>query len=178
MKPRESLTILVNDPSLTAWGYCVIRDGKVVKTNCIKTVPENKKRRIRKGDDNVRRVSEIIQVLKQEIENHSVNYLLTELPHGSQSSTGAVMIGVVLGIMETFAQCYQLGIEWYSEGDAKKAILGKISATKQETIDRIKTLYPGMVWMKAKYQNEAVADALAIYHCATLSSSFIKFWNK
>ena len=50
--------ILTNDPSMTAWGWAVLSgSGKVYKTGCIKTSPEQKKRRIRKGDDTVRRAS-------------------------------------------------------------------------------------------------------------------------
>lgn len=171
MKP---LTILTNDPSLTAWGWAVIRDKKIIDMDCIKTAPEQKKRRIRKGDDNTRRVSEIVQKLLLIIDAYKVNYILSELPHGSQNANAAVMIGMTVGIIQTMADCKDLPVEWYSEMDAKKCLLGKRSATKQETIDAINKQY-SVPWFKIKYKDEAVADALAIHYVACRQSNVLKY---
>ena len=46
-------TILTNDPSLTAWGWVVLRGNAIVEAGCIKTESQAKKRRIRKGDDRI-----------------------------------------------------------------------------------------------------------------------------
>lgn len=172
MKP---LTILTNDPSLTAWGWAVLRGDKIIQVGCIKTAPEQKKRRIRKGDDNTRRVSEIVQELHQLIAFHNVNYILSELPHGSQNASAAVMIGMTVGIIQTLADCLKLPVEWYSEMDAKKCLLNKRSATKQETINAIDKNYPFTPWTYIKYKDEAVADALAIHHVACQQSNVLKY---
>ena len=79
MKP--DFIVLTNDPSITAWGYAVLdAQDKILATGCIKTEPLYKKRRTRKGDDTVRRVSEINQRLLKVIHHYKVTYLLTELP--------------------------------------------------------------------------------------------------
>jgi Holliday junction resolvasome RuvABC endonuclease subunit len=131
----NKFNILTNDPSMTAWGWAVVNSyGVVLKTGCIKTEPSPKKLHIRKGDDRTRRVSEINNKLSQIIEEYDIKYLLSELPHGSQNAMAAVMIGIVIGVLQTIADFEEIGIEWFSEGDSKDFLLGKRSATKEETI--------------------------------------------
>jgi Holliday junction resolvasome RuvABC endonuclease subunit len=172
-----SHTILTNDPSMTAWGWAVMSyQGEVIKTGCIKTETEGKKRRIRKSDETCQRISEINNILLGVIKENNVNYILTESPHGSQNASAAVMIGAVAAIMQTISDCFGIGIEFYSEQDSKKCLLGKKSATKQETIDAIAKIYD-VPWAKTKYKDEAVADAIAVYHVASKQSSTLKLFN-
>src|SRR6056297_3054439 len=99
--------ILTNDPSLTAWGWAIIDwQDNVIQTGCIKTKPDYKKKRIRKGDDTVRRLSEISQKLIKLINHYNVQYILSELPHGSQNANAAVMIGATTGIVQTLADAF------------------------------------------------------------------------
>jgi len=178
-KKLPKLIVLVNDPSICAWGWAVIAHGqRIIDSGCIKTTSETKKRRIRKGDDSVRRISEINETLLSIIRKYKVNYILSELPHGSQSASAAVMIGVVRGILQTMADCLSIGIEWYSEADAKRSVLGKNSASKDEMIGAISSIYPQVPWVKTKYIDEAVADAMAVYHAATKQSSVLKMFNQ
>ena len=173
----KELIVLTNDPSITAWGYAVL-DGnaKVLSTGCIKTEPMYKKRRTRKGDDVVRRVSEINSRLLQVIKHYKVGYILTELPHGSQNASAAVMIGIVTGIVQTLSDALEIGVEWYSEMDAKKCLLGKNSATKRETINAIAEKYD-VPWTGTKYKDEAIADALSVHYVASKQSSVLQLFK-
>jgi Holliday junction resolvasome RuvABC endonuclease subunit len=172
--PFETAHILTNDPSMTAWGWAILTfNGKIITTGCIKTEPTVKKLRIRKGDSTVGRISEINKILLEVIRKYNITYILSELPHGSQNASAAVMIGVVAGIAQTIADTLNIGIEWYSEGDSKKCLLGKLSATKQETINAINKLYD-VKWTGIKYKDEAIADALSIHYTATKQSSILK----
>ena len=167
-------TILTNDPSMTAWGWGILTFSvEIIELGCIKTKTEGKKRRIRKGDETTARISEINKILLELIRKYNVTYILSELPHGSQNAAAAVMIGVVAGIAQTIADTLDIGIEWFSEGDSKKCLLGKISATKQETIDAIDQIY-AVPWTNIKWRDEAIADALSIHYCATKQSSSLK----
>jgi Holliday junction resolvasome RuvABC endonuclease subunit len=169
----KHLTILTNDPSFTAWGYVVIKGDEILECDCIKTAPDHKKKRIRKSDDTVRRIQDINIRLLQIVNKYSVDYILSELPHGSQNAQAALMMGAVPGMLQMLSDCLQIPIEWYSEMDSKKALLGKKSATKQETIDKVKELFPALKWKKVKYVDEAVADAMSIYYTALkLSPTF------
>lgn len=165
--------ILANDPSLTAWGYVLVQDDKVLKTGCVKTQPENKARKIRKGDDRVRRTGELVDFLLELYNSYTISLILVEQPHGSRNASSAVMIGIVLGVLKTFATCMDIPIEWYTEGDCKKALLGKVSATKQETIDAIQEEYTVPLTF-TQYIDEAVHDAMAVYHVAKKESELFK----
>lgn len=174
------MKILANDPSFTAWGWAVIdtEKDKIVEVGCIKTAPEHKKRRIRAGDDKVRRTTEIAQAILAILDKHDIELILSELPHGSQNANAAVMMGVVMGVLVGISESSHIAIEYYSEQDAKKALLGRKSATKDATVKAIEQLYNvPWSWKGVKYHDEAVADAIAIYHVAKGQSTIIK-WAK
>lgn len=182
-KFNKQPTIMACDPSLTAFGIVVLRNNLVIDHGVVATKPEAKKRKIREGDDMVRRTRELLQALVRVINKHNVTYIVTELPHGSQNSRGAIMIGIVMGIMESMNTLRNIPVEYYSEADAKKAVVGRISATKKQIIEAVDELYE-VKWQykpsgkPLEYYNEAVADALAIYYCAECSSPTLKFMNQ
>jgi Holliday junction resolvasome RuvABC endonuclease subunit len=170
-------TILVNDPSMTAWGWVIMSyDSKILEMGCIKTEKAKKKLRIRVSDDNTKRISEVNKILLEKIKKWNVNYIISELQHGSQSAVAAKWQGAVTAIGQTIADTLDIGIEWYSEGDSKKCLLGKQSATKQETIDAIDKLY-NVPWTHTKYIDEAIADALSVHYVASKQSSTLKLFK-
>jgi len=174
MTTKRAPTILACDPSFTAWGWAVvdIKDN-IIDTGCIKTSPSSKKRRIRKGDDRCRRISEINQKLIGIINQYHISLIFSEQPHGSQSSVAAIMIGICLGIVQTISDVMKVPLEWYLEQEAKKNLLGKRSATKEETIQAIIKRYN---WTPSgtKYIDEAVADALSIHHIGRTQSQLYR----
>lgn len=173
--------VLACDPSMTAFGFVVLDyRRKILDRGCIKTESEHKKMRIRKGDDTIRRITEINTVLIDLIKHHGITYIVSELPHGSQSAAAAEMLGIVKGLIQAIADCFEIGIEWYSEGDSKKALFGdgKKTVSKADTIKVINKIYK-VDWPGAKFRNEAVADALAVHHVACIQSPVLKlFGNK
>lgn len=171
-----AFTIMAHDPSITAWGWAIIdSQSNVVDMGCIKTEPNHKKNRIRKGDDSVRRLTEIANVICDTIKQHNVCCIVSELPHGSQSASAAIMIGAVTGLLTGLAVVSAVPIEWFSEADSKKALLQKNSATKQETIDAVTKILK-VQWTGTKYKDEAIADALSVFHVASKQSSIIQYF--
>jgi len=166
--------IMAHDPSMCGWGYSIIdEDGKVVKANCIKTASEAKKRRIRKGDDTIRRINEINCQLLRLIRYYHIQYMIAEQPHGSQSATAAKAIGNVEAMLQTIADVLGMSLEWFSEGDSKFRLLHKRSAVKKETINAITKLYE-VPWTGIGYRDEAIADSMSIYHIARDTSPMIR----
>ena len=174
---KEYVHVLTCDPSLTAFGWAIIAANshvrKVIVSGCIKTAPVSKKLRIRKGDDRMRRVSEITSELLRIIDTYNVQHIVSELPHGSQSAVAAIALGLVNGLLQAVADAKEITIEWYSEQDAKRTVLNKSSCTKAEMIDAINSLFI-VQWTGTKYRDEAVADALAIYYTAKKKSPIVK----
>jgi len=169
--------VLTCDPSFTAWGWAVLEGHLVVDHGCIRTEPEAKKRKIREGDDRVRRTAELVRELLKIIQRYKVSFIVSELPHGSQNAKAAVMMGVVVGVVQGISICMDVPVEWYSENDAKKALLNRKSISKREVIEAINELYE-VEWKGVKYYDEAVADALAVYCAAEYTSTTLKILNR
>ena len=170
---KKGFKILCLDPSLRAFGYAILQDNEVVTCGCIKTDTGYKKLRIRKGDDRMRRVSEINFKLKELFARHKIAFIVSELPHGSQSAVAAIALGLVSGAVQSMADFLNIGLEWFSEGDAKMNALGKRSASKGEMINRMSKLYE-VPWTDTKYKDEAIADSLAIHYVARSQSAVLK----
>jgi len=171
--------VLACDPSLTAFGFSIINevDDTIVEVGCIKTSPEQKRKRIRKSDDTLRRASELIQELLRVIRKYDVKYIVNESPHGSQNANAAVMIGLCAGIICTLSEALDIPLETYSENDSKKQVLGKNAATKKEMIEAIDKLYK-VPWTKVGFRDEAIADSLAVYTVAKRQSQTLKLFRK
>lgn len=177
-RTKHRFTVLTNDPSFTAWGWAVLDEkGIPLEVGCIKTEPEYKKKRIRKGDDLTRRINEINLQLLDVIRRYDIKLILSELPHGSQNAQAAVMIGGVTAIIQTLSDVLDIAIEWYSEQDSKNAIFGKRAATKKAMVDAIGKLYK-IIWTGIAYKDEAVADALAIHYVASQQSQILKMMRQ
>lgn len=166
--------ILCCDPSIRGYGYVTLDESfNILESGAIRTVKMSKKLRIREGDDRVRRIGEINDILIGIIKSYPIDFICAELPHGSQSAVSAMSLGLVTALTHTLAQAYNIPIEWYSEGDAKKALIGKRTATKNEVIEAVDRLYQ-VPWTNTGYKNEAIADSLAIFNVAKKNSPLLK----
>lgn len=174
-------TILCCDPSFTAWGYAVVDiECRLYDSGKIKTEPKSHKLKIRKGEDRVRRILEILVPLNDLIEKHNICLIVSELPHGSQNANASIMIGVVTGILQTMSYFMDIPIEWYDQGEAKKLLLGKREGEKEEIIEVISEMYPEREWgqWRKKGEDEAIADSLAIYELAREESPVLLHWQR
>lgn len=168
--------VMVNDPSITAWGWAIVdpKTNTVIDCGAIKTTPQSKQLRTRKGDDRVRRIQELNFKLLEVIGKYKPALILSELPHGSQSAVAAVMIGMVTGVMQTIGDCLKLPVEWYSEGDAKVAVSGRRSVEKDDMVMIMENVYPDTPWKKTKWENQAIADSLAVLYVARQQSAMLR----
>jgi len=171
---RQRQYILAIDPSLTAFGYVVMRSHRVVTAGCIKTQSNAKKLRIRVGDDRMARIALINRQLRALFKQYNIVLIVAELPHGSQSAVAATALGIVAGAVQTIADFTETPIEWYSEQDAKKCMLGKTTAQKHEMITAVTNLYGSFQKTNIKYRDEAMADAISIYHTARTTGTALQ----
>lgn len=180
-KRKYHFPILTLDPSLTAFGWAVIDEYYVIESGCIKTSPSKKVLKIRKGDDRIRRIDEMLNVFHHLFEKYPIQYVLSEQPHGSQSASAATSLGIMLGLIQTMAKFKNIHVEWYSEGESKRCMLYKNEATKQEMVDAVRGK-PYKGWFREgkgqKAINEAVADALAVHYVASKNSFVLKTFKK
>lgn len=169
--------ILACDPSFTAWGWAVFQNHTRIDSGCIKTESHAKKLKIRQGDDRIRRITEIYDELLSICLDHRIDLIVSELPHGSQNAKAAIMMGAVAGILQGFDKLMAIPVEWYSENDAKKALLGRISASKAEVIAAVEETFDDRI-RGPKYVREAICDAMAIYNVAHKNSPTLKILTR
>lgn len=176
---KPAFNVMCLDPSIREFGVAIVANHnidnkpKVLLTRCIKTENHVKKLRTRAGDDRIRRLNEIGVELNELIDEYNVSYIVSELPHGSQSASAAITLGMVTGLVQGIQNFKDVPVEWYSEADSKKALLGKSSAAKIEIIEAIKKKYD-VAWPTIKYKKEAIADALAIHNVALRNSHVLR----
>lgn len=172
--------VLAVDPSLTAFGWAVVpvkTPTIVYLSGCIKTKSSDKKLKIRKGDQRIARVQIINKNLLDLIREIDIVLIVAEQPHGSQSAGAAVSLGLMIGILQTLSDSFDLPIEWYSEHEAKKFNLQNHKVTKLEMIEAMSSIFSN--WHLPGYGNkainEAVADSLAVYNTALFYSPLLKY---
>ena len=85
----------------------------------------------------------------------------------------AIMLGITAGLLTGLGKGLNIPVEWWSEEDAKKAVLQRRSVSKQDMVNRIGEIYDPP-YIGVKYADEAVADALAIFHVAKDQSMVIR----
>jgi len=177
IKPgKNDMFIIAFDPSIRGWGWVVFNQaGLIIEGNAIRTESKSKAKKIRKGDDNVRRVSEIDTALKRVFKKYKIHHIVSELPHGSQNSMAAMTQGVNLGVIQTIGTFLDIGIDWYSEADAKKSVTDRKQITKDDMVIIIDELYPSYHPRGTKWIDQATADAVAVYHVACTQSPTIQF---
>lgn len=149
------------DPSLTGWGYAVFHNDMLVDYGIVST----KKGKGRVAFDLVNRAFYIVDRLLPIIQSSDV--IVSELPHGSQSSAAAVMIGMVIGISTALSRASAKPIYFYLQRDWSIFIHGKHISDKNETVKKILQLYE---IKGSKRKVEAVADAVSVflYHRARM----------
>lgn len=172
-------TILCNDPSITGWGYAILDwNSNILTTGVIKTHPESKKRKLRQQEDRIRRIQEINLKLLSLIKEYDVVYIISELPHGSQNAAAAVTIGMCADKVQTIGDCLGLPVEWFSENDIKKTVVGRSAVSKENMARAISKKYPDWKRTWTKVEDHEVCDALACHYTAIHTSPTFKFLNK
>jgi Holliday junction resolvasome RuvABC endonuclease subunit len=154
--------ILTLDVAFANCGFAVIKDGRVIDFGTIVT-EKDKRKSVKVSDDYASRCTKFAAELKAIIQEHKIKAVVGELPSGSQSAVAAKMLGGATGVVVAVTTCFDLPVEWISEGDSKKAALGKRTAKKEEVMDWARNVFPGYSFPKTKKGFEHIADALMAY---------------
>ena len=156
------MKILALDPSLTAWGYCVIDNGKVLDHGCIKTSPMQGKLVF---ESNQMRAMILAKKVVQLIKDHKIKSIVAETAMGSKSNVAARALYICFGLVAGIGEA--TGIPWklYLAPHIRKGTLGVSSASKEDIQEWVFKKYPTLgvdVKDSPKYYKEAVADAALV----------------
>lgn len=166
----DGIKVLCVDPSHKNLGLArvlvdpVSFDFQPIDLHLHQTEPDGGKR-VRKSSDDLRRAVEHAELLREG--EAWADLVMAEVPSGSQSARACLGAGVCIGLLASLRKPL---IE-VSPTEAKKAVIGRGTATKEEMIYWAYGEYPNLNWITSKRSknpgnltdaNEHLADALAI----------------
>lgn len=144
-------------------GWAAIREGVPVGYGVIRTV-KDKRKTVRVADDKAARAAELASGLVNLVRTFNPDGIVGELPHGSINASAANLLGYASGVVVGVATAFNLPCEWISEGDSKKAAIGKRTGTKEEMMKWATATFDIQMKPKSRSQFEHIADALAAYN--------------
>lgn len=161
--------ILGLDPSLTAYGWAVLRvdDGAVVDAGCIRTQPAKGKQHAYVGDDDTLRVRVITRELARVVQRHTPRAIAYETSGGAQSARAARALGIACGITGALVECaaelLEIGIvEVPVTAREAKSATGSTSASKADVVEWASSRAPDQMWGAPVPVREAIADSIAV----------------
>lgn len=162
--------ILGLDPSLTAYGWAVVRidNGLVLNAGCIRTQPAARgKRHAYVGGDDTRRVRVITRELARVVQRHTPRAIAYETNGGAQSARAARALGIACGItgalIECAAELLEIGvIEVPVTAREAKSATGDAGASKSAVVEWASSRAPDQMWGEPVPVREAIADAIAV----------------
>ncbi len=169
------MRIMGIDPSFRNFGYAMSAyvDGSLhmEKIALVETAKGKNLKQVRKSSDDFRRAREQADGLL-EMFRYDPHIVMVEVPHGSQSASGALSKGVCLGVLASI----NVPVVQLTEQEVKKGSIGKKNASKAEMIEWATALYPELEWPtyggKFQLKCEHMADAIATIHAGILTDEF------
>ena len=164
------------DPSLRNWGYCIATYDVYARTleftngGVIHSKPDKGFKR--KNLEDLQSATQLYSELNTLLKTHQPDYLVAELPVGSQSSRAMVSYATCISLCAVLA---------YGDGQKtiplfaitpysiKKEVSGTTEASKEEVINWVKENYPQAYEWVSKYpksKQEHICDAIVAVHCA------------
>ena len=169
------------DPSLRNWGYCIATYDAFSRTleftdgGVIQSKPD--KEFARKNLEDLQSVTQLYSKLRPLLKKHQPDYLVAELPVGSQSSRAMVSYAACISLCAVMAYGdgqKTIPLLSVSPYNVKKQVSGTIEATKEEVINWVKENYPqAYEWVDhyPKSKQEHICDAIVAVHCAVTNQT-------
>ena len=160
------------DPGLAHLGVAVadLNPLRFRYTCVVSTEKSDRKRKIRSVDDSTARLQELVRQLTTLMEVYNPAAFACEAPSYPRDAGTAAKIGMSWGAVVALAEACSLPVLVYTPQECKKALCGRISATKDEVQRKLEELYPGIgaLWPRGARGGTALiehaADACSAIH--------------
>jgi Holliday junction resolvasome RuvABC endonuclease subunit len=162
------MTLLCLDIAFENIGWSVFKDGFPLAVGLIHADKSGKKT-VRVADERADRCASMTGDLVEVIMKHRIQGVIGKLPAGSQNAAAANLCGWASGMVVSVCRILDLPSEWVSQGDVKKATVGRINATREEIMEKVSSLYRWDVKHKIIHMTKgkrAGKDTMqSTYHC-------------
>jgi len=137
--------LLCLDVAFSHLGWSVFERGIPLDGGVIEAQVDGKKKRLvsdERADRCASMVNQILDIIdKNNIRGTPIRGVIGELPSGSQNAAAANQLGIASGMVVTLCLLKDLPAEWVSQNDVKRAVTGKLSATKEEIMNKVAVWY-------------------------------------
>ena len=164
----SKLTVLGLDPGFASMGWAVMQwDGgwSVLRAGVWETKPSAKKLRMLQCEDNSHRAFALCRSTYTEIvsDNWAVDLICYEAPSFPRNASVAAKMGIVYGIVWALIEQYQMCAYQLSPQQIKKALCGKVSASKADVQDAVAQRVHDVrcVELTVKSKRNHIYDAIA-----------------
>ena len=156
-------SILALDVGFTSMGVVVLRGGRIIHMEVIKT-QKSKSKQARVADDSAARCAVLAGRLVEIIGEFKVGAVVGELPSaGAQSAAALRSMGLATGVGAAVAEIFRLPVEWCTPMEGKLALTGKRNASKEQMMEAARRKFSDTAFPSAKSTFEHIADALGAY---------------
>lgn len=184
----DKITVLGMDPAMSNWGYAkgtldlTTMKVEIDRVWTVVTEKASAKKKVRVSSDDIERARTLSEALEEACQD--VQIAFAEIPHGSQSASGAKSRNMCIGIL---GQC-RVPLVQLQEQDVKLRTTGKKTATKADAIKWAFERHPDTTWKLRKgyplANQEHNADAIATIYAGIKDDQFqaalsiLRYMNK
>jgi len=152
--------VLTLDPSLRAFGWAIVSNGKYVAGGCVKT----KKKKGLIVDSDYISLRELIEALMDLNKKYKITEVYYEVPGGSKGFRCAQTLAAVRGAVLSFCLNNALPHNEVRVIDLRKELVGNKDASKDEILACVLKKIPTFSVKGLKDDEKyAISDALAVY---------------
>lgn len=160
------MSLLALDVGFAKMGWCIFIGGEPIEWGIIKTA-KTKKKMVRVADDNASRAAYVAKELAEILDTFEVEGVVAEIPHGgAQSAKAMAFMASATALVSAVLSILDVPVEYVTPSEVKKAICGKLSASKDEMMEGVRNRYSHISFPTTKAQFEDVADAIGAYIAA------------
>jgi len=147
------------DPSISNVGYAVVdynvgaaQPFDVVKVGLIETAPGDKKMKVRKSSDDLRRARDLATGINDVIDLYKIKIATAEVPFGAQSARAALSNGVCIGLLASL----RVPVIEVNPAEVKLASHGTKTADKEDICRWAVGIapHPAVGWPTSKAGND------------------------
>lgn len=172
----DTITVLGMDPAMSNWGFAKgtlnlkTLEVTIDRVWTVVTEKASAKKKVRVSSDDIERARTLSEALEEACEGVQIAFV--EVPHGSQSASGAKSRNMCIGVL---GQC-RVPLVQLQEQDVKLRTTGKKTATKAESIAWAFERHPNTTWKLRKgyplANQEHNADAIATIYAGLKDDQF------
>jgi len=162
--------LLLLDPAFRHFGWAVLRfepkGEQIVAGGVFNTTKIDKKRKVLQSDDNHRCAMELAKGIETLINTFEPTLICAESQQGSKNAHAMQLQGMAWGVLSAVAALRQIPVLQATPQSVKKALCGRLDASKEAIQAAVLARYPDVLGLAATTRppslHEHIYDSVAV----------------